>query len=224
MFMKSLTKCPVLVFAFAGMLALSVTACSYSSESSSTLETSVTDGDGNTTTTTKTTTTTDGNTKTETTQTSDSDPSYVNDHFKVAYRTPAGMSKADMQPENDYEEIDYCVANGDDSKVAVILAKGVTDIDGITDAKSWGAAYADAVEESMKKAGETDIKRSVDDATIGTTPAAFVHFESKSGDKTMYRDYFFMLDSDGDGMRIYLSADSEDGLATLRDGLAGPEA
>lgn len=222
--MKSIYKNPVLIFAVAGMLALGVAGCSSSHESTSTLETTVTDADGNSKTTTTTSTTADGKTTTETTESTNGDLSYVNDFYSVAYRLPVNYSKGTLEPENSNEEVDYYATDGFDNSVAFVLVSGINNIDGVTDADTWAKAYGDQLQKTLEQKGETNIKCTVDDATIGTTPAKFLHIESESGVDTIYRDFFFVTDSDGDGMRIALTATSETELEALRAGLAGPEA
>ena len=221
--MRIVSKNPVIVAGLTGVLALGVAGCSFSSESSTTttVESTITDEDGNTTTTTETTTVTSG------TGTQDAweaegngeEPGhyYENDYYGVAFVLPEGFESSSVQTDVQGEEIDYYASDSDGNDVKFVLTNGVTQLEGITDEDSWAEAWGASFQNALAENGDTDIEVESAAVTIGDLPVAGLHVESTSEGNPVYRDVYFLLDEDGDGMRIIVTAFDEDALQTMRD-------
>ena len=220
--MRIVSKNPVIVAGLAGVLAFGVAGCSVSSESSSTttVESTVTDEDGNTTTTTETTTVTSGGNTEDTASTEEgSGKYYANQYYGVAFILPEGFDSSEMQSEVEGEDIDYYASNADGSEAKFVLTKGVGQIEGITDEESWAQAWGDSFGKALEEVGDTDIDVQNTTVTIGELSAAALHVESTSKEgQPVYRDVYFILDEDGDGLRIILTALDEATLQSMRDG------
>lgn len=228
--MKLVSKNPVLVAGLAGVLALGVAGCSVSSESTTSVETSTTDEDGNTTTTTETTTTTSGNGEQQTTEETTTEEAaaeeadgkyYENQYYAIRFNLPEGFESSERESDIEGESIDYYAADDDGCFAKFVLVKGVNQIEGVTDEISWAQVWGEAADEALAEKGETDVNLQSGAGTIGSLQTGAVHVESKLEDGTpVYRDVYFIIDDDGDGMRIELTAVDEARLETLRGSLA----
>lgn len=226
--MRLVSKNPVLVAGLAGALILGMAGCSVSSESTTTTsaETSTTDEEGNTTTTTETTTTTSGSgeeeqTTEETTTEEASGDYYENQYYAIRFNLPEGFTSSERESDIEGETIDYFASDDDGCFAKFVLVKGVTQIEGVTDAISWAQVWGNAADEALAQKGETDVNLQAGAGTIGSLETGAVHVESKLEDGTpVLRDVYFIVDDEGDGMRIELTAVDEARLATLRDSMA----
>lgn len=213
----------LVVASLAGVLALGSLGCS----ASSTVETStsVTDSEGNTTTTT-TSATADENgvsTSTDTTTTDLLDrAAYTNEYFGFAYVLPEGFETTDHDAISDYATIELYAENEDGDSVLLAGVPSVADNEGAEDVESWAAAYKTVLTEAMVDNGEEGIEVDVDTATIGEVlPCACVRSTSELDGEEVYRDYYFIMTDDGDGLRVDLTANDEFVMDELRDGLVG---
>ncbi len=220
--MRRVSKNPVIVAGLVGVLAFCTAGCSFSSESSSTttVETSVTDEEGNTTTTKETNTVTSGG-STQDTEVSEEAAGkvYTNEYYGIEFILPEGFESSELESDVEYEDIDYYASDDDENNAKFILTKQVTELDGITDADSWAETWGAAFQKALKENGDTDIELENTTVTIGDIVAPAVHVESTSDEGPVYRDIYFLLDEDGDGMRISLTAFDEDTLQTMRDSI-----
>lgn len=225
--MKFRTNNPVLVMGLAGVLALGVAACSFSSESSTTVETSTTE-DGKTTTTTESTTTTsktdENGTTTETTTTStttgDITFSYLNQYYGIGFINPEGFQQVEAVEGGEGETIDYVSADSAGDEAAFAVCKGVTSLDGVTDETSWANAYGESLAATLQENGETVTSAELGSVVIGDGKNATIYqIVSEANGATLYRSVIFMLDEDGDGLRVQFLATSQEMLQTLLDSI-----
>lgn len=221
--MRNVSKNPVIIAGLVGVLAFCTAGCSFSSESSSTttVETSVTDEDGNTTTTRQTNTVTSGGGSQDAEASEESSgKAYTNEYYGIEFILPTGFESSELKSDVEYEDIDYYATDEDGNNAKFILSKQVTELEGITDADSWAEVWGDAFEKALADNGDTDIELSSGTVTIGGAVAPALHVESNSKEEGhVYRDIYFLIDEDGDGMRISLTALDEDTLQTLRDSI-----
>lgn len=217
--MKLNMKNPVVATGFAGLLAMSIAGCSMSSSSTTTVETSTTDGSGVTTTTTQTTTSSSGNGSSTTTETTSL--AYTNDYYGVGLELPSGFTISDLSGLEETGAVKTVYTATDDSQDIMIVqvVTGVTSMEGITDEASWANAEAAEAKKNAEAAGVTDMQVNIVPATIGknlNVTCVQTQFTDTSG-TSIYQNFMYKLDSEGDGLVIALTATSPDKLKSMTD-------
>jgi hypothetical protein len=148
---------------------------------------------------------------------------YTNKAFGVAFELPHGFSVHHLDSEYDDERIDYfCCTEDGDSEATFTICSDVKKFADVTDEKSWASAFSSTYIDGMEKAGETSIQKAtgtvkISDKVEGTA----VKLTSTKGSVTIHRDFYFLMDDEGDGLRILLRSDDEDALETLQQSLSG---
>ena len=228
---------PIVVCGLSSILAFGAVGCS--SSSTSTTEISTTDENGNTTTTTTTTSTdesgkattetstvktdADGNVIDDADQTEDPTDfnGYTNDYYKIGFEIPEGFEDVTASaPDNDENmQLECEVSNADGNATAsIFLVPAVTSHEGITDIDSWAEDFTNAFVKSLEDQNVQDINTEIADFSIGGVPYGTVCLvDGTINGTTIYNDFYFVLDEDGDGFFVQLYAESEDDINTLRD-------
>ena len=100
------------------------------------------------------------------------------------------------------------------------VCKGVTSLDGVTDETSWANAYGESLAATLQENGETVTSAELGSVVIGDGKNATIYqIVSEANGATLYRSVIFMLDEDGDGLRVQFLATSQEMLQTLLDSI-----
>ena len=150
---------------------------------------------------------------------------YADKTFRVAFELPEGFEAHHLDSEYEDERVAFfCCTEDGRSEASFTTCSDVRKFADVTDEKSWAEAFASTYVKGMEKAGETAIQKATgtvkfSDKVQGTA----VKITSKDGTATIHRDFYFLVNDKGDGLRILLRTDDEDVLKTLQQSLSETE-
>jgi hypothetical protein len=147
--------------------------------------------------------------------------SYTNDYYEIGFEIPEGFEDVTASaPDNDENmQLECEVSNADGNATAsIFLVPAVTSHEGITDIDSWAEDFTNAFVKGLEDQNVQDINTEIADFSIGGVPYGTVCLvDGTINGTTIYNDFYFVLDEDGDGFFVQLYAESEDDINTLRD-------
>lgn len=146
---------------------------------------------------------------------------YESDHFGVSFKVPRGFAVKALEAEYDDEDVDFfCCTDDGASEASFTVCSDILKFADVTDEASWAKAFVAAYTHAMDEAGATKVTKAFGTVTISDDlEGTAVKIQSTEDGATVYRDFYFLADEEGSGLRILLRSDDEKTMETLRQAI-----